>query len=99
MSRKSGSVQHSMQGVFVFVLLGLFALMSTLMVLLGAQRYRGTVDRSTANNDDRVLGAQAAVDLAEALNYPCYIYEGYGHGVYDEAPDYLARIAAFLKGE
>lgn len=57
MSRKSGGVQHSMQGVFIFVLLGLFALMSTLMVLLGAQMYRGTVDRSTANNDDRVLGA------------------------------------------
>ena len=49
--------------------------------------------------DDRVLGAQAASDLAEALNCPYYIYEGYGHGVYDEAPDYLARIAAFLKGE
>jgi hypothetical protein len=46
-----------MQGVFVFVLLGLFAVMSTLMVLLGAQMYRNTVDRSTANNEDRVLGA------------------------------------------
>jgi len=54
---KRRSVQHSMQGVFVFVLLGLFALMSTLMVLLGAQMYRGTVDRSTANNEDRVLSA------------------------------------------
>ena len=39
-------MQHSMQGVFVFVLLGLFAVMSTLMVLLGAQMYRGTVDRA-----------------------------------------------------
>ena len=57
MSRKSGNVQHSMQGVFIFVLLGLFALMSTLLVLLGAQMYRGTVDRSTANNEDRVLSA------------------------------------------
>jgi hypothetical protein len=46
-----------MQGVFVFVLLGLFAVMSTLMVLLGAQMYRNTVDRSTANNEDRVLSA------------------------------------------
>jgi len=46
-----------MQGVFVFVLLGLFAVMSTLMVLLGAQMYRNTVDHSTANNEDRVLGA------------------------------------------
>ena len=46
-----------MQGVFVFVLLGLFALMSTLMVLLGAQMYRGTVARSAADNDRRVLSA------------------------------------------
>ena len=50
-------VTHSMQGVFVFVLLGIFALMSTLMVLLGAQMYRNTVDHATANNEDRVLGA------------------------------------------
>ena len=57
MSTKRKSVQHSMQGVFVFVLLGLFAVMSTLMVLLGAQMYRGTVDRATRNNEDRVLGA------------------------------------------
>ena len=57
MSGKRRTAQHSMQGVFVFVLLGLFAVMSTLMVLLGAQMYRNTVDRSTANNEDRVLSA------------------------------------------
>ena len=50
-------VTHSMQGVFVFVLLGLFAVMSTLMVLLGAQMYRNTVDHSAENNKGRVLGA------------------------------------------
>lgn len=57
MSGKRRNVQHSMQGVFVFVLLGLFAVMSTLMVLLGAQMYRNTVDHSAANNEDRVLSA------------------------------------------
>ena len=50
-------VTHSMQGAFVFVLLGLFAVMSTLMVLLGAQMYRNTVDHATANNQGRVLSA------------------------------------------
>ena len=49
--------QHSMQGAFIFVLLGLFALMSTLMVLLCAQMYRATVASSEANNQGRVLGA------------------------------------------
>ncbi|MBQ6347902.1 MAG: DUF4860 domain-containing protein [Clostridia bacterium] len=57
MSGRRRTVQHSMHGVFVFVLLGLFAVMSTLMVLLGAQMYRNTVDHSTANNEDRVLSA------------------------------------------
>lgn len=57
MSKGKANVQHGMQGVFVFVLLGLFALMSTLMVLLGAQMYRGTVDHSAENNAHRVLGA------------------------------------------
>ncbi len=57
MTGRNGGVQHGMQGVFIFVLLGLFALMSTLMVLLGAQMYRATVDRATANNENRVLSA------------------------------------------
>ncbi len=57
MSGKQKTVQHGMQGVFVFVLLGLFAVMSTLMVLIGAQMYRNTVDRTTLNNEDRVLDA------------------------------------------
>lgn len=57
MSKRSGSNNHSMQGVFVFVLLGLFALMSTLMVLLGAQMYRGTVAKATENSENRLLSA------------------------------------------
>ena len=73
MSGKRRNIQHSMQGVFVFVLLGLFAVMSTLMVLLGAQMYRNTVDRATANNEDRVLGAYVrsmvrAEDAADAVS-------------------------------
>ena len=72
MSGKRGSVQHSMQGVFVFVLLGLFAVMSTLMVLLGAQMYRNTVDHATANNEGRLLGSYVrsmirAQDAADAV--------------------------------
>ncbi len=46
---------------------------------------------------DRVVGDQAAYDLIEALQCDYYIYEGYGHGVYDEAPDYLSHIDAFLR--
>lgn len=57
MSGKQRTVSHSMQGVFVFVLLGLFAVMSTLMVLLGAQMYRNTVEHADRNNEDRVMAA------------------------------------------
>ena len=57
MTKRGVNVQHSMQGVFVFVLLGLFAMMATLIVLLGAQMYRGTVDHSEQNNAYRVLNA------------------------------------------
>lgn len=73
MSTKRKNVQHSMQGVFVFVLLGLFAVMSTLMVLLGAQMYRNTVDHATQNNEDRVLSAYVrsmvrAEDAAQSVS-------------------------------
>ena len=57
MSNGNMKVQHGVQGAFVFVLLGLFALMSTLMVLLGAQMYHATVDHSQYNNGNRIMGA------------------------------------------
>ncbi len=47
--------------------------------------------------EDRVLGVQAAKDLIGALDCGDFIYDGYGHGVYDEAPDYLSHILDFLK--
>ena len=28
-----------------------------------------------------------------------YLYEGYSHAVYDEAPDFKARVLRFLAGE
>ena len=49
--------------------------------------------------EDRVLGAEASYDLIEALHCESYLYEGYGHAVYDEAPDFLDHIAAFLRSE
>ena len=52
-----GNISHSIQGLFVFVLLGLFAVMSTLMVLLGALMYHGTVEKTNKNNETRVMSA------------------------------------------
>ncbi|MBR2684893.1 MAG: alpha/beta hydrolase [Erysipelotrichaceae bacterium] len=46
--------------------------------------------------EDRVLGVERSKEIMEKTGCAGYIYEGYGHGVYDEAPDYLSRIKEFL---
>jgi hypothetical protein len=55
MSRNGPS--HSISGVFVFLLLGIFALFSTVLVLLGAKSYRSTVDKSEAHNNARIASS------------------------------------------
>ncbi len=46
---------------------------------------------------DRVTTADGARQLAQALNCTFWLYgEEYGHGVYDEAPDYKKRCLDFL---
>ena len=45
---------------------------------------------------DRIMGPDSAPELAEKLDCDLYIYEGYGHGVYDEAPDYVDRLKQFF---
>lgn len=50
------------QNVFVLLLLAVFAAMSTLLVTLGAQVYRGTVERANANNEARILSAVVRTD-------------------------------------
>lgn len=46
---------HVISGAFVFLLLGVFAVVSTLMVLLSAQFYRATVAQTRTNSGQRVL--------------------------------------------
>ena len=46
---------------------------------------------------DKVLGVEASFDIIDKLNCEYFIYEDSGHGVYDEAPDYLERIKEFLE--
>ena len=49
--------KRSVSGVFVFLLLGMFAVVSVMMVLLSASAYRSTVERIDLNNSTRVLNA------------------------------------------
>ncbi len=48
---------HSISGVFVFLLLGLFAVFSTVMVLLGARAYRNVTQAQAAHNAGRIAPA------------------------------------------
>ena len=45
---------------------------------------------------DRVLGNASSPDLAERLGCEYFVYQDYGHSVYDEAPDFLQRMLDFL---
>ncbi len=56
MTRRTRSEQsHAISGVFVFLLLGVFAVFSTVLVLFGAQAYRATTDRTDAHGSDRTI--------------------------------------------
>ena len=59
MSRKAGGVStpKTIQNVFVLLLLALFACLSTFLVTIGAQLYRGTVDSAERNNTSRIMTA------------------------------------------
>ena len=72
--------KHSIAQVFVLVLLGIFAVMSTLMVLLSAQMYRGVVSRTEQNSTYRILTSYVsnAVRASDAEN--C-VYTDHRNGV------------------
>ena len=46
--------------------------------------------------NDQIFGVETSVEIAEITNAKLYIYENYGHAVYDEAPDALERIMEFF---
>ena len=50
-------VPHAMSGVFVFVLLGLFAVFSVVTVLLSASAYRSIADRADSDGTTRLSSA------------------------------------------
>ena len=45
---------------------------------------------------DAVLSPETVRALAEGLGCGIYMYEGYSHAVYDEAPDFRGRLKAFF---
>ena len=50
--------------------------------------------------DDKIVTGEASVELAAAiLRSRLYMYKGLGHGLYEEAPDFLRRVADFCRQE
>ena len=47
--------------------------------------------------EDRVFSGEASVSLAEKLGCELALYEGFGHAVCDEAPDFKERILRFFR--
>ncbi|MDO4838621.1 MAG: alpha/beta hydrolase [Clostridia bacterium] len=49
---------------------------------------------------DQVVTAEGSREIAQALNCTLYLYDAqYGHGVYDEAPDYKQQCLDFLQSD
>ncbi len=48
--------------------------------------------------DDRIVTGEASVEIAGRIpGSSLYLYEGLGHGLYEEASDFLERVAAFCR--
>ena len=48
--------------------------------------------------EDKIVTGQASVEMAERIpNCELYMYDGLGHGLYEEAPDFLKRVSDFCK--
>lgn len=58
--------RHSISGIFVFLILGIFAISSTVMVLIGAQAYKGSADRYESHNAERIASSYIRSKLREA---------------------------------
>ena len=52
---------------------------------------------SCAGSDDNTVGREAAGELKQAIAHSeLFVYEGLGHGLYEEAKDFYARVFAFF---
>ena len=69
--------RHSISGAFVFLLLGVFAVFSMLLTVLGAQAYREIIDESSSHTRGRIMqtfvrNAVRAQDEADAVSIEEY---------------------------
>ena len=46
--------------------------------------------------DDKIVTANASVELAQKLGCELHMYDGLGHSAYEEAPDFDKRVKCFF---
>lgn len=100
MSQKAAP-SHAISGVFVFLLLGIFAVFSTVMVLLGAKAYKSTADRASEHNAGRIASAYMRSMVRADDTAGCVALEDLGdvnsvtlRYVYDDE-EYLTRLYVY----
>ena len=49
------------------------------------------------SEQDRVLGIQGMKEIAKETGCEIYLYEKYGHAIFDEAPDFKDRLKEFFR--
>ena len=64
--RKRRLYSHPISGIFVYLVLGVFAVVSMVMVLVGSQSYRQAEERASRNNANRLASAYIKGRLREA---------------------------------
>ena len=47
-------------------------------------------------NDDKIVSAEASLEIAKKLSCEIYMYDGLGHSAYEEAKDFNLRIKRFF---
>ena len=48
--------------------------------------------------EDKIVGAESSVEIAEKLGCEIFMYENLGHAAYEEAKDFNHRVLEFLRG-
>ena len=77
---------HAISGVFVFLLLGIFAVFSTVTVLFGANAYKNSITRSAEHNTRRILSTYVR-SMAHSCDEAESIYTERVKGVKLSYPD------------
>lgn len=50
-----------------------------------------------AGSEDELIPKESAIEMAEAMNCEIFVFEGYGHAVYDETEEFMMKAKEFFR--